>query len=62
MGSDLLHRIYLTEISTHFECDTFFPKFNAADFRVVDDDKVPTGEQKEGDVSYAFKVYEKVQD
>ena len=60
MRSDLLHRIYLTEISTPFDCDTFFPKFDATDFRQVVDEKVPTEEQKEGEVVYAFKVYEKI--
>ena len=62
MRSDLLHRIYLTEISTAFDCDTFFPKFNSADFRLVVDEKVPTEEQKEGEVIYAIKVYEKIRD
>ena len=52
----------MTEISTAFDCDTFFPKFNSADFRLVVDEKVPTEEQKEGEVIYAFKVYEKIRD
>jgi len=61
LRSDLLYRIYMTEIlAPAFDCDTFFPKFDSSEFRVVVDDKVSTEEQSEGDVRYRFKVLEKI--
>ncbi len=59
LRSELFHRIYLTEISTPFECDTFFPQINFDEFKEVSDPDVTSEEQREGDVVYKFKIYEK---
>ena len=60
MGSSLCHRIYLTEIDQSFECDTFFPKINLDEFELVQDPEVPQKLQREGDVTYNFRVYQKI--
>ncbi|XP_075558191.1 dihydrofolate reductase [Dermacentor variabilis] len=54
-------RIYLTEIDNDFECDVFFPEFDATKFRLVKEDGIPEDLQKEGDITYHFRVYERVQ-
>lgn len=59
LRSELFHRIYLTKISTPFECDTFFPAINFDEFMEVSDPHVPSEEQREGNVVYKFKIYEK---
>lgn len=59
LRSELFHRIYLTEISTPFECDTFFPAINFDEFKEVSEPNIPSEEQREGDVVYKFKIYEK---
>lgn len=60
MNSELCHRVYLTEINKSFECDTFFPKIDLSKFKLVTDPAVPQEEQREGDVSYFFRIYEKI--
>ena len=59
LKSKLFNRIYLTHISTHFECDAFFPKINFSDFHEVTDPEVAGDEQREGEVTYKFKILEK---
>ena len=59
LKSEFFNRIYLTKISTHFECDTFFPKINFSDFNEVTEPDVPQDDQNEGEVTYNFKIYEK---
>ncbi|RVE53631.1 hypothetical protein evm_001772 [Chilo suppressalis] len=53
-------KIYLTEIQKNFECDTFFPKFDREQFKLVEEDGVPADPQTEGDITYYFRVYEKI--
>ncbi|CAH2988159.1 unnamed protein product [Chilo suppressalis] len=53
-------KIYLTEIQKNFECDTFFPKFDREQFKLVEEDGVPADLQTEGDITYYFRVYEKI--
>ena len=60
MGSSLCHRVYLTEIDQSFECDIFFPKINLDEFELVQDPEVPQELQREGDVTYNFRVYQKI--
>lgn len=61
MESDRCHRIYLTEIKAHFECDTFFPAIDRAAFGLVDNDGgVPVEEQEEKGIRYQYRIYEKI--
>lgn len=53
-------RIYLTEIDKEFECDVFFPEFDASKFRLIKEEGVPEELQQEGDITYHFRVYERV--
>lgn len=48
-------RIYLTELESVFDCDTFFPKIDPAIFSK----KCTPGVEEEGGVRYRFCVYEK---
>lgn len=54
-------RIYLTEIDQDFKCDVFFPEFDASEFRPIEEEGVPQEVQCEGDITYRYKVYERVQ-
>jgi dihydrofolate reductase len=60
MNSDRCYRIYLTEIDQSFECDTFFPKIDFQKFKEVSDPDVTQEQQREEDVTYKFKIYEKI--
>ncbi|KAH8036937.1 hypothetical protein HPB51_007360 [Rhipicephalus microplus] len=60
MDSPHCSRIYLTEIDKEFECDVFFPEFDTSKFRLVKEEGVPEEPQQEGDITYHFRVYERV--
>ncbi|KAL3245856.1 hypothetical protein MRX96_058141 [Rhipicephalus microplus] len=60
MDSPHCSRIYLTEIDKEFECDVFFPEFDTSKFRLVKEEGVPEEPQHEGDITYHFRVYERV--
>lgn len=53
------HRIYLTRIHAHFDCDTFFPKFDETIFQEITSDQVPQGVQEENGLKYTFHLYER---
>ena len=59
MESDLCHRIYLTQIDQNYPCDVFFPKIDFGNFEPVSDPEVPQEQQREGDVTYKIKIYQK---
>ncbi|XP_015114601.1 dihydrofolate reductase [Diachasma alloeum] len=58
MQSPKFHRLYLTEIKKHFECDTFFPDI-LNDFVTVTDPNVPQGVQQENGIEFEYKVYQR---
>lgn len=35
MESPFLYRIYLTKLAKEFDCDTFFPEFDPAEYKLV---------------------------
>lgn len=35
MESEHFYRLYMTKILKHFDCDTFFPKYDENDLREV---------------------------
>lgn len=49
-------RIYLTQIDSTFDCDTFFPKIDENRFRITDQSEPMT----ENKLEFRFLVYEKV--
>ena len=54
------NRIYLTQIDQDFECDVFFPQISTEKFIDISDHTMDvTAEmQKEGDITYRYKVFE----
>ncbi|OXA37269.1 dihydrofolate reductase [Folsomia candida] len=60
MESPFLYRIYLTKLAKEFDCDTFFPEFDPAEYKLVTDPKVSQEEQEEDGIRYTFYVYEKL--
>ncbi|XP_063223937.1 dihydrofolate reductase-like isoform X2 [Bacillus rossius redtenbacheri] len=58
MQSPLCHRIYLTRILKHYDCDVFLPDIPASFVRIKDS-RVPEEKQEENDVEYYHEVYEK---
>jgi len=59
MDSPRCHRLYLTKVQGHFECDTFFPKI-PQDFQEVPlDADTPQGVQEENGIKYEYKILEK---
>jgi len=53
------HRIYLTRILKDFECDVFFPQFDATNFNLIRDPAVSVEDQEENGIKYRFEVYER---
>ncbi|KAL0859077.1 hypothetical protein ABMA27_010924 [Loxostege sticticalis] len=53
-------KIYLTEIQKSFNCDTFFPNIDKQHFHLVNEEGVSAEKQVEGDISYYFRVYQRV--
>lgn len=56
MESPNFHRLYLTKVKKHFECDTFFPPI-PNDLVLVDDPDVPKGDQEENGIQFEYLVY-----
>jgi dihydrofolate reductase len=56
----LTHRIYLTVIESHFDCDTFFPQVDLTKFQEVYDPNVAQELQCEDGIEYLYKVYERI--
>lgn len=59
MDSPRCHRLYLTKVQGHFECDTFFPKIPQAFQEVALDCDTPQGVQEENGIKYEYKILEK---
>lgn len=57
MKSSFCQRIYLTEVASSFNCDTFFPDFDKDVFKEINLDEVNHGEQEENDIKYQIHVY-----
>ncbi|XP_035217812.1 dihydrofolate reductase-like [Stegodyphus dumicola] len=57
MDSDYSHRIYLTRIQTHFDCDSFFPAIDDSKYMLAEEQDVPLGIQEENGVTYKHEVY-----
>ncbi|RZC33865.1 dihydrofolate reductase [Asbolus verrucosus] len=57
MKSKYFHRLYLTRIMKHFECDTFFPKMND-NLREIRDSRVPEDVQEENGIKFVYHIYE----
>lgn len=53
-----LNRMYITEVQTDIEGDTFFPEWSQEEWRLVSEDHHTADEKNEFD--YAFKVYERI--
>jgi dihydrofolate reductase len=53
----IANKLYLTEVDTSLEADTFFPKFNQDDWNLVSSTHHPKDERNE--YSFSFNVYEK---
>jgi len=51
----LCERLYATEIDAELDGDAFFPELDPAEWRLVEDE----GSRVEGELSYAFKTYER---
>ncbi|XP_030374290.1 dihydrofolate reductase [Scaptodrosophila lebanonensis] len=59
MSSPRCHRLYITKIQQHFECDTFFPNIPASFREVSPDTDTPLGVQEENGIKYEYKILEK---
>lgn len=53
-----LSRMYITEVHTDIEGDTFFPEWSQEEWRLVSEDHHAADEKNEFD--YAFKIYERI--
>lgn len=60
MKTKYFHKVYLTEVMSSFECDTFFPLLTD-DFKLVENDSDVTSEvQEENGIKYRYTTYEKI--
>lgn len=59
MSSPRCHRLYITKIQEHFECDTFFPRIPQNFHEVPLDEETPRGVQEENGIKYEYKILEK---
>ncbi len=50
--------LYITHIDQGFEADTFFPQFNADEYKIIKEEYFSKDENNECD--YTFKIYERI--
>jgi len=55
--SSFCQRIYLTEVASSYECDTFFPDFDKQIFKEISLDDINHDVQEENCVKYQVHVY-----
>ena len=61
IDANLCDRVYLTKISSPFDCDTFFPDVSSSKmFKEVTDPDVSCESQEENGIQYSYHVYEKI--
>ncbi|XP_012285488.1 dihydrofolate reductase [Orussus abietinus] len=58
MESPNFHRLYLTKVLKHFDCDTFFPEI-PNNFALTSDPEVPKDTQEENGISFKYLVYQR---
>lgn len=58
MESPNFHRLYLTRIKKHFDCDTFFPPI-PNNFILTNDPNIPQGVQEENGIQFVYEVYKR---
>jgi len=61
LAHPLCHRVYLTKIDAHFDCDTFFPSVDESLFDLVADSEAPQGPQTENGLVWECQVWQKRQ-
>ncbi|XP_008467651.1 dihydrofolate reductase [Diaphorina citri] len=59
LNSPYCDKVYVTQIHHHFDCDTFFPSLSDK-FQLIKDPNIPDDVQKENDLNFQFKVFQKV--
>uniref|UniRef100_A0A0A1XMF0 dihydrofolate reductase n=1 Tax=Zeugodacus cucurbitae TaxID=28588 RepID=A0A0A1XMF0_ZEUCU len=59
MSSPRCHRLYITIIKQHFNCDVFFPKIPNCFKEIEPDPETPLGVQEEHGVQYEYKIFQK---
>lgn len=59
MESSLCHKIYLTKVMGHFECDTFFPPLTTDFMQIPNDPDISTEIQEENGIKYQYQVFQK---
>lgn len=59
MASEDCHRVYFTEIKSHFDCDAFFPGIPGDFQQVPNDEDIPSEIQEENGLKYQYKIFER---
>jgi dihydrofolate reductase len=54
------HRVYLTRIDAHFECDAFFPHIDDSRFKRITVPDVDPSVQEENGIQWEYQVWEKI--
>ena len=61
LKSNFRIKLFVTHISSDFDCDVYFPQKYLSVLKEVDDERLPTkGTVKENGYEYTFHVYERV--
>lgn len=59
LDRNLCDKLFITRVLREFECDTFFPEFDAEKYTLIKEDGVSEEVQEEKGIRYEFKVYQK---
>ena len=59
MDSPLCHKVYLTKVMGHFECDTFFPPLTNDFVQIPNDPDISSEIQEENGIKYQYQVFQK---
>ncbi|XP_033102268.1 dihydrofolate reductase-like [Anneissia japonica] len=60
MMSPLCHQVYITRVSSHVQCDAFFPNIDKLKYKQISLSDIDGKEQEERGIKFRYEVYQQI--